>query len=202
MVQAWSGTVYVFVGEDRSPASIKDLNEYMPIDGRMLYQPVDKQMFDNVSFINRDNNELGIRLGHFLIRDANGHRQFACRAQSKPGVFDRVELSFQGEGVSDNGDIPKMVIDSNCATEDELSSLSPIWLPMSDIYHSQPSSQDLKFPEIGGTAIHLENLAARWPDKWTLVRVRLYHSDSGAPALLLQPTRSGLERGNLSFDWQ
>ncbi len=123
----------------------KDSNDFLPMEGRVLHQPLDQQMFENVRFVNRENG-LGVQLAHFLVRDQYGRRQLACRAQSRPGLYDRVDLSFAGVGVSDNGEIPKMTVDALCFSEDELSSLSPIWIPMADIYQSEPMSQKAAVP--------------------------------------------------------
>ncbi len=199
MSNAWNGTVYVYVGETRSPAATKDIHDFYPLDGRVLRQSLDQQMFENVSFVNRES-EVGVRLGHFLVRDGGGKRQFACQVQSRPGLYDRVELSFMGVGVSDNGKIPKMTVDSLCAAEDELSFINPVWLALSEIYQSEPKSQILKIPELGGTAIAFDDLASAWPEKWTLVRVKLYRSDAGVPALMLEPKLPSHE--TLTFNWK
>jgi hypothetical protein len=200
MTTTWDGLVYIYVGEDRSPAAVANLNEYYPVDNGVLWHPIEQQAFQNLKFLKRDN-ELGIRLGHFLLHDPAGHRQFACQVQGRPGVFDRIEFSFVGVGVSDDGKIPKMTVAANCLSEEDLAYLSPIWIPMSDIYHSEPKSQQLEFPEVGGTAIHFEDLASSWPEEWSLIHVRLYHSESGEPGLLLQPPQPELHE-HLSFDWK
>jgi hypothetical protein len=199
MASAWNGVLYVYVGEMRSPAAVKQLNDFLPIDGRVLRESLDKQMFENVSYIGRDN-EVGIRLGHFLVRDASGKKQFACQVQSRPGLYDRVELSFMGVGVSDNGKIPKMTVESACAAEDELSYLNPIWLGLSEIYQSEPKTQELVIPELGGTSIRFEDLASAWPERWTLVGVKLYRADLSAPALSLEPKLKSHD--TLSFNWK
>src|SRR5262245_42165993 len=110
MSLTWSGNVYVYVGEERSPAAIKHLRDFYPMDGRVLRESLETQMFDNVNFMNRES-EIGIRLAHFLLLDSKGRRQFACQSENRPGLYDRVEISFVGVGVSDDGKIPKMTVD-------------------------------------------------------------------------------------------
>jgi hypothetical protein len=198
MTVAWNGVTYVYVGEERAPAAVKSLNDYYPVSNKYLQKSAQDQLFEGVRFMNREN-ELGVGVGNVILPDSFGNRHFACATQGRPGVFDRVELSFVGVGVSDNGVIPKMIVDSACEAEDDFSSLSPIWIPMSEIYQADPKTQELQFPEFGSTAIHFQNLASSWPDKWTLVRVRLYHSSAKVPALLLEPRKASF--GTLSFDW-
>jgi hypothetical protein len=140
-----------------------------------------------------------VQIGNFLITNSEGKRRFACQTQNGGGIFDRMELSFVGEGVSDNGNIPKMTVISNCSAEDDLTILSPIWLPMGDIYQAEPQSQELHFPEFGSTAIHFENLASSWPERWSLVRVRLYNSNTDATGLVFEPKK--ISYSTLSFDW-
>jgi hypothetical protein len=199
MTVAWNGVAYIYVGEERSPAAVKNLNDYYPVSNKYLQKSAQEQLFDGIRFMNRQN-ELGVAVGNVLLPDQMGGRHFACSAQNRPGIFDRVELSFVGVGVSDNGVIPKMIVDSSCEAEDDLSSLSPIWIPMSEIYQAEPKTQELQFPEFGSTAIHFENLSSTWPERWTLVNVRLYHSSNKSPALLLKPQRASF--GSLSFDWK
>jgi len=198
MTDAWNGVVYIYVGEDRSPASVKNLSDYYPVSNKFLRKPIAEQLFDNVAFVNRES-EVGVQVGNFLTTDESGNRRFACQTENRGGVFDRVELSFVGIGVSDNGNIPKMTVNSTCAAEDDLTTLSPIWIPMGDIYQAEPKTQELHFPEFGSTAVHFENLASSWPEKWALVKVRLYNSVSGSPAILLEPKTNS--HSTLSFDW-
>lgn len=198
MTDAWNGVVYIYVGEDRSPAAVKNLSDYYPVSNKFLRKPISEQLFGNVAFVNRES-ELGVQVGNFLTTDADGNRRFACQAANSGGMFDRVELSFVGVGVSDNGNIPKMTVNSNCAAEDDLTVLSPIWIPMGDIYQAEPKTQELHFPEFGSTAVHFENLASSWPEKWSLVKVRLYNSASGSTEILLEPKTKS--HSTLSFDW-
>jgi len=198
MTVSWNGLTYIYVGEDRSPAAVKNLNDYYPVSNKYLRKSAQDQLFEGVRFMNREN-ELGVGIGNILLPDTLGHRHFACAGQSRASVFDRVELSFVGVGVSDNGVIPKMIVDSACEAEEDFSSLSPIWIPMSEIYQAEPKTQELHFPEFGSTAIHFENLASTWPERWTLVKVRLYNSSAKASPLLLEPKKASF--GTLSFDW-
>lgn len=198
MTNAWNGIVYIYVGEERSPAAVKSLEDYYPVSNKYLQKAAEDQLYDGVRFMARQN-ELGVGIGNVLMPDAFGRHHFACSAPAHAGIFDRVELSFVGIGVSDNGAIPKMKVDSTCAADDELLSLSPIWIPMADIYQAEPKTQELEFPEFGTTAVHFENLASTWPERWTLVRVRLYQSHSGASELFLEPKRASSD--HLSFDW-
>lgn len=198
MTDAWNGVVYIYVGEDRAPAAVKNLSDYYPVSNKFLRKPMEEQLFGNVAFVSRQN-ELGVQVGNFLTFDSSGNRRFACHTENRGGVFNRVELSFVGVGVSDDGRIPKMTVNSNCAAEDDLTTLSPIWIPMGDIYQAEPKTQELHFPEFGSTAIHFENLASTWPERWALVKVRLYNSESGSVGVLLEPKTKS--HAALSFDW-
>jgi hypothetical protein len=197
MSRTWNGLVYVDLGEKRSPAAVKALADLYPVNGRVLHEALNDQFFQNMEFLKRPN-EPGIRLGHFLTRDVDGRRLFACQAQSRSGLYDRVELSFIGIGVSDSGVIPKMTVESICESEDDLAVINPIWIPMADIYQSEPKAQDLRFPELKKTSIHFEDLASAWPERWKLLRVRFYQSASSLPGLIVEPN----PQQAVTFDWK
>lgn len=198
MQSAWNGTVFVYLGEDRSPAATRNLSDYFPVDSRILRQPKEKQIFGSLSFLDHDK-ELGVGLGDLLVQDSSGRVRFACRVESHQPVFDRIELSFEAVGVSEDGQVPSMTVDSACRTDDDPLRLTPIWLPMSRIYDSVPQARRLELPEIGGSTVRLRDLASVWPERWTLVRVRLYDTAGATPNLILSPHPSG---DSFSFEWK
>lgn len=199
MESTWNRTVLVYMGDMRSPAATPSLSDYFPIDGRVLHETKEKQIFEHAALVPHTD-ELEVDLGHLILEDPSGRVRFACQVQSRSALFDRIELSFEGVGVSEDGANPSMTVDSPCRAGRDPMHLTPVLLPMSRIYESVPQARHLELPGMGDTAVRLDDLASVWPENWALVRVRLYRSDDQTTSLILKPRPEASSDG-LSFRW-
>ena len=112
-VESWNGAVYVYIGEQRSPASNRSMRDYSALDRKALSKSIHKQLLASAKVTER-NGFMGVTLGHPLFKRAKGTGEFACPVQGRAGVFDRVELTFVGIGVSDSGEAPLMLVEAEC----------------------------------------------------------------------------------------
>lgn len=201
VVRSWGGSVYVYLGEERSPAAVRLLSDYAALDRDALTNEVHQQMVGDADFIKRDG-ELGIRLGHPLLKLKSGGFDFACAVQGRQGVFDRIELTFWGIGITESGHPPQIVMETACRTEEDLNRLATLWLPMAEILATPAKDQQLEFYEDRPLTIRLEQIPGEWPESWVLTRIRLFRDNNPSESLeigasLIKEARSKI----LSFEW-
>jgi hypothetical protein len=201
VVRSWGGSLYVYLGEERSPATVRLLSDYAALDRRSLANDVHQQLVGGAELI-RQNGELGVRLGHPLLKLKGGGYDFACAVQGRPGVFDRIELIFWGIGITESGHPPRMVVESSCQTGEDLNRLATLWLPMSQIFANPAKDQQLEFYEDPPLTIRLEQIPGEWPENWVLTHIRLFREDNPSNSLeigasLIKEARSQI----LSFEW-
>jgi hypothetical protein len=197
--KAFDGQVYVYLGSERSPAAVRSLHDYQPVPERSLSQSAQEQLLADAKLVKQEG-YLGIHLGHILVRDENGAREFACQARGREGIYDRIELTFMGEGIAEGDGPAKMIIDSRCASESSLERLDTIWIPMQEILSLKPKDQDLQSRGEDPTFIKMQSVPSQWPSQWVLYSVKLYRR-SGQTAELKIGTAELLKARPLSFDW-
>jgi hypothetical protein len=202
-VRSWNGTVYVYIGERRAPASVRTVQDYTPINRKAIYRSARAQLMAEAAAV-RDGGDIAVTLGHPIVpREEGGGRDFACEVAGHTSVYDRMEINFYGTGISDNGEEPHMVIDTACQAGAELDQLEPVWIPMQEIVSAEPRDQELQVSGDQPAIIRLEHIPGAWPEKWVLVSVRFYREDSPDDDLIVD-ARHLRDGGTalLSFDFK
>jgi hypothetical protein len=202
--RSWNGLVYVYIGEQRAPASVRTAHDYTPVDRQALGRSVHEQLMSMAATSRQDGN-VGVTLGHPLVArpEGGGGREFACEVAGHGGIYDHMEITFYGTGVSDNGDEPHMVIDADCEASAQLDVLNPVWIPMGEIVRTSPRDQEFQVSGPHPTRIRLEHIPGVWPESWVLVSVRFYRQDTPDESLLVDAQH--LREGGptlLSFDFK
>lgn len=177
--RSWHGVVYVYVGEQRAPSSVRKSYDYAPLDGKALSRSVHEQILAETK-LDTQAGVVNIRLGHPLVaRPEGGGREFACDVLGRSGAYDRMELTFYGTGISDGGEEPHMVVDTICAgSASDLSALQTVWIPMQDIVSAPAADRELQVDGGQPVTIHLQHIPAQWPENWVLTKVRFYRQDN------------------------
>lgn len=186
--RSWNGVVYLYRGERRAPAAVRAAQDYLPLDRGTLTRPLQEQLLGLTQIIRRGPN-LGLRLGHPLLRREDGTREFACANATGDGVYDRMELVFYGVGAMDSGEPPLLTVDVECSAEYELDHLDPIWIPMDEIARGALKEHRREWLGEESQRVTVEHMPAVWPESWVLYSVRLYNAESGAPDLVLDSAR-------------
>lgn len=201
--RAWDGQVYVYMGSERSPAAVRQLRDYTPVEGRSITRTAQEQLLADAQ-LDKQDGFLGIKLGQILVRREDGAREFACEANGRPGLFDRIELTFVGEGIAESGEPAKMVVDSKCSSLTDLDRLDTIWVPMQEILSLKPQDQDLQSRGEDPTFIKMQTVPSSWPTSWTLQSVKLYRRSSLDTQALTIGTAQLMEMNGkrLAFDWK
>lgn len=203
-VRSWHGTVYVYMGERRAPASVRASKDYTPMDRQVLFRSVHEQIMAEAQ-TKTLGGDVDVTLGHPLVASPDGGgRDFACEVKGHSGVYDRMELTFYGTGISDNGDEPHMLVDTACASSGgTLGTLDTITIPMQDITSAEPRDQELQVSGPHPAMIRLQHIPGQWPENWVLTNVRFYREDDPDQQLNLD-ARHLRETGTnlLSFDYK
>lgn len=203
VTRAWDGQVFVYVGEHRSPASVRSVDDYSAISGRALNDSIEAQVLANATIVPHAS-YIGVRLGNPLVSGLeNGRREFACDIPGHLGVFDHVELVFHGIGITDNGEPPTLLVDAACQSTTRPDVLDVIWLPREQLAAHGPADQELDLTGNYPMYVKLEHMPGDWPVTWVLMSVRFYGFDEVEDGLYLDAAR--LRRtGNQvpSFNWE
>lgn len=181
-VESWNGAVYVFIGEQRSPASNRSMRDYSALDRKALSKSIHKQLLASAK-VTEKNGFMGVTLGHPLFRRSKGIGEFACPVQGRPGVFDRVELAFMGIGVSDSGEAPLMLVEAECQTGNSLNEIRTVWIPLKAIHRSVAKDQEMQLFGDQPVTVRLQKIPGAWPDSWVLQSVKLFREMNPADNL-------------------
>lgn len=201
-VESWDGNVFVYLGERRAPAATRSIKDYSAFSRQALFVPVPDQMM-SPSQVWLKEGSVGLKLGHPLLKNDSGGGEFACALRGSPGVFNKVELTFTGTGISSSGDQPQMVVEVDCVPSEKLTELNTIWIPMQEI--AKRPAQDQDFQLFGEQPLHVRliNIPGEWPTGWVLSNVRMY--DESAPTFSLTVDSARMRESGkklLSFDYQ
>ncbi|MBX3019949.1 MAG: hypothetical protein KF767_18825 [Bdellovibrionaceae bacterium] len=162
-----TGEVAVMNRSARTPAAIRKVYDFSELDGNALNQASKQRLMAGFE-VTRDQSDIGVRLGHFVVAGQDGEKVFACDR------FDRVVLSFEGEGVATNGDKPQMEVEGQCEPDQDVNRISPLWIPVAritaDTVHDgeqiyQNRGQDIR--------VKFANVSDQWPPQWVLTSIRL-----------------------------
>jgi hypothetical protein len=199
---SWDGQLFVFVGEQRSPAAVRSLVDFSSIERSALYRSAHKQVFAGAEVV-KLKGYAGIRLGHPVISKGRGAKAFGCQVPGHNGMFDQIELTFVGVGISESGGQPRMIVGSPCRALKDLNRLETVWIPMGDIFASQPKDQELQIFGKSPVSVRLMDIPGQWPQEWVLWSARLYRSDNAEKPLVMDARLLKEARPQmLSFDWK
>lgn len=182
--ESWNGSVYVYMGEQRSPAALRETRDFTAVDRKSLSGTLSKQLLASAK-LQELNGYIGVTLGHPLFKRAKGTGEFACPVKGRPGVFDKVELVFMGTGVSEGGEPPTMVVEGECAPGNTVSEMRTIWIPLKSIMASNPQDQELQLFGDQPVTVRLRQIPGAWPENWVLQSVKLYRENNPADHMMV-----------------
>jgi hypothetical protein len=179
-LKSWDGVVYVYLDDTRSPAAIGRNLDFSHLDGSDLLLATQRRLVSDARILLQDQ-AVGLELGNFVTKDSEGHKVLACRA------YDRVRVEFWAEGTAESGQVPKMFVESLCREGKDISRISPIWIPVSQITSQTPGDLELQSWENEPVGVKLTGMGSQWPKKWNLVSVKLFKKDSDAQGIFIGP---------------
>jgi hypothetical protein len=158
------------VGVARDPAAIQKQYDFAELKGSALEYASKERLIKKARIIS-ESGFVGIQLGHYLTRDNNGSKAFACQ------MFDRVEVEFEADGFAVNGERPSLIVSGACVASADINTIEPLWIPIARIMADQSGDSEYEFREKGTVSIRLNNIGEEWPLYWTLTGVKLYDSN-------------------------
>jgi len=151
----------------RDPAAIRRVYDFSQLDGAALDQ-ASKQRLVSGAKIHVQDTDIGIELGHFVVKGNNGQKTFACQK------YTSIILQFEGEGVATSGEKPSMEVEGSCEISSlDINSISPLWIPVSKILGEPVADGEFDFREGHPIKIRFANVMQEWPAQWRLRGVKL-----------------------------
>lgn len=156
----------VIQSSGRDPAAIRKVYDFSALEGSALNYAAKQRILDGVKVV-REEQDIGIELGHFVIKGSDGEKTFACQKYSK------VVLSFEGEGVAVSGELPKMEVEGGCEISSDINRIAAVWIPVSRILGEPVVDGEFDFREGRPSKLKFANVTDQWPRLWQLKSVRL-----------------------------
>lgn len=150
----------------RDPAAIKKGFDFSHLEGSALDSATKKRLIEGLKTKN-DHEDIGIELGHFVLKGSGDEKVFACQRYSK------IILTFEGDGTAVGGELPRMEIEGSCEISKDINSISPIWIPASQILTQKPHDGLFSNPNLYSNQIRFFNISESWPKTWVLRSVRM-----------------------------
>jgi hypothetical protein len=200
VLRSWGGGVFVYLGEERAPAAVRSLADYSELKGEALSATAERQLLAQAEIAKRPG-FIGVNLGNPLLRMDDGTSGFSCRVRGRDGLYERLQMTFDGVGVSTSGDIPKMVVEAPCEALTSPTNLDTVWIPLGEMVAAAARDADYVYGD-GDSAMRIQmvNIPGEWPPGWTLTGVRLLKRDSASldfEGVKLRSARASM----LSFEW-
>lgn len=150
----------------RDPAAIKRVYDFSNLQGSALDFATKQRIIDGFKVI-KEKNDIGVELGHFVIKSAEGDKLFACQRYSK------IILSFEGDGAAVGGELPNMEVEGKCEISADINSIAPIWIPISKFLNEPANDGEFDYLEGHVAKIKFSNVSDRWPKTWILRSVKM-----------------------------
>jgi hypothetical protein len=157
-----------YISSSRIPAAIRRDLDFSELRGADLVSASQKRLLTAARVI-LQGDQMGIELGHFVLRDEAGRSQLAC------DYYDGVKMTFEAEGIADSGEKPVMEIEGPCRSGTDMTRIEAIWVPVARILDERPADMDLAYDN-ENVHFHFKNMGTEWPTRWALQAVHLYNS--------------------------
>ena len=155
----------------RDPAAIRRVYDFSQLDGSALDQ-ASKQRLVTGAKVYKSPEEIGIELGHFVVKGADGQKTFACQKYSQ------IILEFEGDGTASNGEKPTMEVEGTCEISSaDVNSISPLWIPVAKILGEPVADGEFDFRDGHPVKVRFANVFQDWPSEWRLKGVKLINQD-------------------------
>ena len=169
-VRSWKGMVFWFTDSHRNPAAIKKVFDFSHLEGRALEMASYKRLVADALVVD-DKENIGVELGHFVIKDNQNRRQFAC------DVYNRVELIFESADMSVSGEPSIMKVEASCNADKDINRINTVWIPMKKILLEKEGDIELQYRDHDNLYVSFSNIGDRWPRAWMLSNVKMYNEE-------------------------
>lgn len=155
----------------RDPAAIRKSYDFSDLDGIALADASKQRLLAGARVL-KESSDLGIELGHFVVRSESGEKVFACKQ------YQKIVLQFDGDGMAVGGERPLMEVEGACEVSADINRMAPLWIPVAKILGEPAADGEFDFRSEHPIKLKFKNVADAWPVAWVLKNVRL-ESESG-----------------------
>lgn len=203
-VNSFDGKLFVYLGESRAPASVRELHDYMPVSGKVLKRSVSEQILAESKFLLRKG-RLNIGLGNPLSKGADGLKHFGCGTSAGLGPYDQIELVFEGQGIMESGRSPQLSVQAACRSTQQPAQMDWIEIPIEEIRKDlgrRRHDTELMYSTPSTVRVQFKNLPYVWPEDWVLISVKLWSERDPSRALQVSTDEwRTLHAKRVSFFW-
>lgn len=150
----------------RDPAAVRQIYDFSNLSGDDLQSAIKNRLLKGATVV-RENQSLGIQLGHFALASATGEKTMACRE------FEKVTMRFEADGVAINGDRPVMEIEGPCEISGDINTISPLFIPVDKVLAEKSNDGVMEFNEGQSISLKFHGMPEQWPKRWLLTSVKL-----------------------------
>jgi hypothetical protein len=155
-------------GVARDPAAIRRTYDFSGLDGSALAKAQKMRLLSGAKVV-REKSDVGVELGHFVLKGEGGEKTFACQK------YEKVSMTFAGDGSAINGELPRMEVEGLCEMSADINSISPLWIPVAKILGEPVADGEFSFMEGRPISVRFANVSDQWPKMWQLQSVRLFN---------------------------
>lgn len=151
----------------RDPAAIKKVYDFSNLEGSALSDASKQRLLSGIRVIH-EQQDIGLELGHFVVRGEDGQKTFACQKYTK------LIMTFQSEGVAVAGQPSTMEVEGHCEiSAHDINSISPLWIPVAKVLGEPVSDGEFDFREGHQVRLRFANVSDEWPHTWVLTNVKM-----------------------------
>jgi hypothetical protein len=162
----------------RDPAAIRRTYDFSMLNGSALESAAKMRILSGAKIVH-NNSDVGVELGHFVVKGEDGQKTLACQRYSK------LVLTFEGDGSAVNGELPRMEVEGNCEASNDINSISPLMIPVAKILGEPVGDGEFSFRENKPVAVRFANVLDQWPTAWHLKSVRLYDAQKSTDQVVI-----------------
>lgn len=155
-----------FSSVSRDPAAIRSVFDFSSLQGSELYSASAQRLISGAKILH-EKQDLGLQLGHFVVKGSSGEKEFACQK------YGQLILFFEAEGMAVNGERPKMEVEGACEISKDINSMSPLWIPTAKILGEPVADGEFDFRDERVVKIRFSNVSDEWPKSWQLKSIKL-----------------------------
>jgi hypothetical protein len=164
----------------RDPAAIRRSYDFSALEGSALEVATKNRLLAGLKSV-RENNEVGVGLGHFVLKGPEGEKTFGCQKYS------RISMVFEGDGAAINGELPVMEVEGDCEVSSDINAISPLYIPVAKILGEPVGDGEFNFKENKPISVKFANVVDQWPTIWSLKSVRLFDGPDGKNQITISP---------------
>jgi hypothetical protein len=162
----------------RNPAAIRRTYDFSMLEGSALETAAKNRLLSGLKLI-KGQSQIGVELGHFVIKGPGGEKTFACQK------FSKIMMTFDGDGTAVNGELPRMEVEGSCEISADINSISPLMIPVARILGEPVGDGEFNFREGNSISVRFANVVEQWPVTWQLKGVRLFNEQDSNDQVII-----------------